>query len=61
MIQSKLKMAIVGAGTWGENHARIYQAHPFAEPVAICDQNIAKARDLAGRLGIEETYQDYRD
>jgi predicted dehydrogenase len=61
MNQSKVKMAIVGAGTWGENHARIYQAHPLAEPVAICDQNIAKARELAGRLGIEEVYQDYRD
>lgn len=58
---SKLKIAIVGAGIWGENHARIYQAHPFAEPVAICDQNAARARQLADRLGIAESYQDYRD
>jgi predicted dehydrogenase len=53
-------MAIVGAGTWGENHARIYQAHPMAEPVAICDQNMAKAQALAERLGIAEVYQDYQ-
>ena len=34
---NKVKMAIVGAGIWGENHARIYNAHPFAETVALCD------------------------
>ncbi len=28
-MNTKLKMAIVGAGTWGENHAKIYRAHPF--------------------------------
>ena len=60
-MNSKVKIAIIGAGTWGENHARIYQAHPLAEPVAICDQNLDKARQLAERLGIAEVYQDYHD
>ena len=32
---NKVKMAIVGAGIWGENHARIYNAHPFAEGLAL--------------------------
>ena len=61
MLRSVIRMAIVGAGTWGENHAHIYQAHPMAEPVAICDQDVAKAQALAGRLGIAEVYQDYRE
>ncbi len=61
MDNKTLKMAIVGAGIWGENHARIYQAHPCAEVVAVCDQNLAKARALADRLGIPEVYQDYRE
>ncbi len=56
----KVKMAIVGAGIWGENHASIYQAHPFAETVAICDQNEAKAREVANRVGISQVYTDYR-
>ena len=60
-MNGKLKIAIIGAGIWGENHARIYQAHPLAEPVAICDQNLAKAARLAERLGIAEVYQDYHD
>ena len=38
---NKVKMAIVGAGIWGENHARIYNAHPFAEVVALCDIDTA--------------------
>lgn len=58
-MNATLKMAIVGAGIWGENHAKIYQAHPFAEVTAICDQNGAKARALADRLGIERAYDDY--
>ena len=42
-----IKIALVGAGIWGANHARIYKAHPFAEAVAICDMNFAKAERLA--------------
>lgn len=61
ILSTKLKMTIVGAGIWGENHARIYQAHPFAEVVGICDMNYAKARDIAGRLGIERVYNDYNE
>lgn len=55
----KLKMAIVGAGIWGENHARIYKAHPFVEIVAICDKNLKKAEEVAKRVGIAKVYADY--
>ncbi len=54
----KLKMAIVGAGIWGENHARIYKAHPFAEIVAICDKQVEKAEAVAERVGIANVYAD---
>lgn len=60
-MSSKLKMAIVGAGTWGENHARIYQNHPFADVTAICDMNREKAQAIASRLGISEVYDDYNE
>jgi predicted dehydrogenase len=55
----RIKMAIIGAGTWGENHARIYNAHPFARTVAICDMDIAKARATAERVGVSKVYEDY--
>ena len=47
MMSSNVKMAIIGAGTWGKNHAQIYNAHPFAETVAICDANLSKAQAVA--------------
>ena len=52
MISSNVKVAIIGAGTWGKNHAQIYNAHPFAETVAICDANLSKAQAVAQELGI---------
>ena len=58
MSESQLKIAIVGAGIWGENHARIYQEHPFAQVVAICDLNRDKARQLADQFGVP-AYADY--
>lgn len=54
-----VKMAIIGAGIWGANHARIYKAHPFAEVVAICDMNRAKAEKVAEAEGIPLVYDDY--
>lgn len=55
----RIKMAVVGAGIWGENHIQIYQDHPFAEVVAICDQNLAKAKDLQERYHLPKAYDNY--
>ncbi len=54
----KLKMSIVGTGIWGENHAKIYQAHPFCEVVAVCDQKEERARARADKVGCK-AYGDY--
>ena len=40
----QIRMGIVGAGTWGRTHASIYAEHLFADPVAICDMNEARAQ-----------------
>ncbi len=61
MTMNQVKIGIVGAGTWGENHARIYQAHPFAKAAAICDQNLDKAKAVAARTGIEAVYSNIDD
>lgn len=60
-MNTKLKMAIVGAGIWGENHIKIYQSHPFAEVVAVCDQMYDKAKELADRYDINKVYSDYEE
>jgi len=57
-MNTKLKMAIVGAGIWGENHAKIYKAHPFAEVVAVCDRNKKAAACLAQKMSIPAVYED---
>ncbi len=57
----KLRMGIVGAGTWGETHASIYNEHLFAQTVAICDSNRTRAEQMAAKFGIEEVYTDYRE
>ncbi len=33
----KVKIVLIGAGTWGEAHAEIYSSHHFSEFVAVCD------------------------
>lgn len=57
----RLKMGIVGAGIWGENHGKIYQSHPFVDVTAICDMNYEKAEAIASKMGIGQVYQDYNE
>ena len=54
----KVKMAIVGAGTWGANHACIYAAHPFAQVAAVCDRDREKAEKVAREEGVPAVYDD---
>ncbi|MFD0717473.1 Gfo/Idh/MocA family protein [Paenibacillus sp. GCM10027626] len=58
-----IKMGIVGAGTWGETHAFIYNDHPHAEFAAICDLNIERARALAQKFNLPESqvFSDHKE
>ncbi len=60
-MEKKIRMGIVGAGTWGQTHAYIYAEHANAEPVAICDVNRARAQAIADKFRIPEVYTDYRE
>jgi predicted dehydrogenase len=57
----QVRMAIVGAGTWGGAHAAIYNEHPGAVPVAICDIDRRRAERFAGEYRIPEVYADHRE
>ena len=52
----EIRMAIIGAGVWGETHAAIFREHPFAAPVAICDMNVQKAEALAEKYGVGRVF-----
>jgi len=47
--ESKLKLAIVGVGGWGKNHARVL--HDFGTLVAICEIDFQRGKELAGKYG----------
>jgi len=56
-----LKIAIIGAGVWGETHAGIYAEHLGTKNVAICDLNEKRAADVARKYDIPEVYTDYKE
>lgn len=38
---SRVRVGVIGAGTWGRNHVRALAQHPEAELVAVCDTSEA--------------------
>ena len=46
----RVKMAVVAAGIWGENHAMAFATYPIVDLVCICDLDGAKAKALAEKL-----------
>ena len=55
-----LKIAIIGAGVWGDTHAGIFAEHPAVENVAVCDLNEARAASVAKTHGIGKVYTCYK-
>lgn len=51
-----LRVGIVAAGIMGELHAKIYRAHPQCQVVAIADANLERARGLAAKLEVPQTF-----
>jgi UDP-N-acetylglucosamine 3-dehydrogenase len=46
-----LKVAVVGVGGWGKNHARVLK--DLGCLAAICDLDAARAKELAGKYGAQ--------
>lgn len=57
---NEIKMAIIGAGTWGTTHAAIYSEYPAVRLAGVCDTNRQRALALAVKYGIDEE-QVYTD
>ena len=47
MSERKRKVAVIGVGHFGRNHARIYASMPNVELVAVCDPNLERCRVVA--------------
>jgi len=61
MQESKLRVAVLGAGAWA-NFAHIpgWQRDPRCELVAICDPVEDRARDFAAKFGIPKASADWQ-
>ena len=46
------KIAVIGVGVMGSNHARIYQSLPEAELVAVVDSDLTRARTVAEKHSV---------
>jgi predicted dehydrogenase len=46
-VSNKLKVAVIGAGSLGKEHARLYASLPETELTGICDLNRAQAERVA--------------
>jgi predicted dehydrogenase len=51
--QKKIRVAVVGAGEFGRNHARVYRDMPHAELIGVVDTNAERARQVAAEFGTE--------
>lgn len=53
------RVAVIGVGSMGKNHARVYSELPEAELVAVADENEANATSVGNTFGARG-YTDYR-
>ena len=55
----KLQCAVIGTGM-GRYHMEGFATHPKSELVAICDLNLAEAKEYAAKYGAKHVFRDYR-
>jgi UDP-N-acetylglucosamine 3-dehydrogenase len=55
---TRLKIAVIGVGAIGSNHARILSDQPDTELVAVADKDLLTAQAVANHWGVN-AYQDY--
>lgn len=49
--KSSIRLGVVGTGSMGKNHARIFGEMPEAKFAAVLDSNAATAAEMAGKYG----------
>jgi UDP-N-acetylglucosamine 3-dehydrogenase len=49
----RIGVAVIGAGFWGKNHARVFKELDETELIAVCDIDAEKAKNLAKQFSVE--------
>ncbi|MGY5810246.1 Gfo/Idh/MocA family protein [Rhizobium sp. LEGMi198b] len=57
---SKLRIGVIGAGLWGNNHAHTFNVLPETELVGVCDLDEGRALKMKESFGAAEAFTDYR-
>ncbi len=55
-----IRTGVVGVGTIGQHHARIWAAMPGSHLMGVADPNVERAREIAARHDVP-AYADYHD
>jgi predicted dehydrogenase len=58
---AKKRFALIGAGLFGEMHARAYTSHPEAELAVVCDLNGDRAKQVAEKYGVARAVTDWHE
>lgn len=59
-MSSKLDVGVIGVGTFGSLHAKVYAESGEAELIAVADVNLARAQEIGERHGVA-FYSDYNE
>jgi len=57
----KLGMGLIGVGTWGETHLKLYSTDPRVNLACVCDINEELLRARAAEYGAGSCTTDYRE
>jgi predicted dehydrogenase len=59
-MNDKLRVGVIGVGTFGSQHAQVYRQAEACELVAVADVNQGRLDQVSGRLGVEG-HRDYHE
>ena len=58
---NKIGFGLIGTGTWGETHLKLYSTDPRVDLACICDINEDLVKERADEFGAGSWTTDYRD
>jgi UDP-N-acetylglucosamine 3-dehydrogenase len=56
-----LRVGVVGLGSWGIEHVRAWHSTPGARLVAVCDNNLARSREVSSQYAVESSFASAAD
>ena len=57
----KIRIAVIGTGIMGKNAVMVWQRHPGVDVVAVCDNNLERAKAVAAELTVPRIYGSHLD